>query len=118
MSSGYPPHPSQHIERDLAHVRELGCTPTLALNTHVHADHVTGSGQLKQTIGGLRSCISKASGATADVLLSPGDVVTWGGGQRQLKVRVPRPAMPTPPLISHHIHSPLLLPFSHLPHIR
>jgi len=76
----------EHIERDLAHVRELGCTLTLALNTHVHADHVTGSGRLKQTVGGLRSCISKASGATADVLLSPGDVVTWGGGQRQLKV--------------------------------
>jgi len=77
---------AEHIERDLEHVHKLGCTLTLALNTHVHADHVTGSGGLKQAVRGLRSYISAASGAHADVKLSPGEVVTWAGGQRHLKV--------------------------------
>jgi sulfur dioxygenase len=76
----------EHTERDIELVCQLGCTLTLAFNTHVHADHVSGSGQLKQAVGGLRSCISKASGAQADVKLSPGDVVTWGGGRRRLTV--------------------------------
>jgi len=76
----------EHIERDLAHVHELGCTLKLALNTHVHADHVTGSGMLKQAVPGLRSCISKVSGAVADEQISPGSTVTWAGGKRALRV--------------------------------
>ena len=64
----------------------MGCTLTLALNTHVHADHVTASGRLKQEVPGLRSCISKVSGAKADIQLSPGDSVTWAAGQRTLQV--------------------------------
>ena len=36
---------------------------TLALNTHCHADHITGSGELKRRVPGLRSAIAKAAGA-------------------------------------------------------
>ena len=35
------------VERDLSIVDELGLTLTLALNTHCHADHVTGTGKIK-----------------------------------------------------------------------
>lgn len=35
------------VERDLAAVDALGLTLKLCVNTHCHADHVTGSGQLK-----------------------------------------------------------------------
>ena len=48
------------------------------LNTHVHADHVTGSGELKKKLDGVSSVISKSSGALADVLVSDGDEITCG----------------------------------------
>jgi len=34
-------------DRDLALVKELGLKIIYAINTHVHADHVTGSGLIK-----------------------------------------------------------------------
>lgn len=34
-------------DRDLALVKELGLKLLYAINTHVHADHVTGSGLIK-----------------------------------------------------------------------
>lgn len=39
------------------------------VNTHMHADHITGTGLLKKLIPGCQSMISKASGAKADILL-------------------------------------------------
>lgn len=60
-------------ERDSDIVKELGLDLKYALNTHVHADHVTGTGVLKTTFPGLRSVISAASGAKADIHLSHGD---------------------------------------------
>lgn len=35
------------VERDLCVVRELGLKLIYAMNTHVHADHVTGTGLIK-----------------------------------------------------------------------
>lgn len=35
------------VERDLALVKELGLKLIYAMNTHVHADHVTGTGLIK-----------------------------------------------------------------------
>ena len=35
------------VERDLAVVSGLGLHLTHALNTHCHADHITGTGRLK-----------------------------------------------------------------------
>ena len=35
------------VERDSSLVKELGLTLQFAINTHVHADHVTGTGLLK-----------------------------------------------------------------------
>jgi glyoxylase-like metal-dependent hydrolase (beta-lactamase superfamily II) len=35
------------VERDLSLVKELGLKLIYAMNTHVHADHVTGSGLMK-----------------------------------------------------------------------
>lgn len=43
----------------------------------MHADHVTGTGKLKQ-ISGCKSVISKASGAQADVHVDESDVITFG----------------------------------------
>ena len=38
------------VDRDLSLVRELGLKLIYAMNTHVHADHVTGTGLIK--VGG------------------------------------------------------------------
>ena len=35
------------VDRDIALIRELGLKLIYAMNTHVHADHVTGTGLLK-----------------------------------------------------------------------
>ncbi|GAB1866181.1 Protein ETHE1, mitochondrial [Camponotus japonicus] len=76
------------VERDKNLIEELGLTLKYALNTHVHADHITGSGRLKSLLPDCRSMISRRSGAEADVLLESYDHVEFG--RYQLKV------LPTP----------------------
>ncbi|XP_030638045.1 persulfide dioxygenase ETHE1, mitochondrial [Chanos chanos] len=66
------------VDRDLKLIDELGLKLKLAVNTHCHADHITGTGLLKKKVFGLKSAISKHSGAAADVMLSEGDRVTFG----------------------------------------
>ena len=77
---------AEQVDRDLAAVAETGCRLVLALNTHCHADHITGSGLLKQRVAGLQSAISAASGAKADRYLADDEAITWANGQRTLKV--------------------------------
>lgn len=49
-------------------------------NTHVHADHVTGSGAIKNLLKPevVESIISKASGAKGDIHVKDGDVIECG----------------------------------------
>jgi sulfur dioxygenase len=71
-------HWSQVIEtaeRDAKVIQELGLKLKYCLNTHMHADHITGSGLLKKLLPGCQSMIAAASGAKADVLLNHGDKV-------------------------------------------
>jgi sulfur dioxygenase len=56
-----------------------------ALNTHVHADHITGTAALRSHFPGLQTVISQASQARADVCVAPGDVISFGG--RSVSVR-------------------------------
>lgn len=65
-------------ERDGSLVRELGLNLKYVMNTHLHADHITGSGRLKGLVEGVQSVISRASGAQADVLVGDGDKVVFG----------------------------------------
>jgi glyoxylase-like metal-dependent hydrolase (beta-lactamase superfamily II) len=39
------------VERDLQCVEELGLDLTWAINTHAHADHITGTGKIKVRAG-------------------------------------------------------------------
>ncbi|KAF0046020.1 hypothetical protein F2P81_002549 [Scophthalmus maximus] len=66
------------VDRDLKLIRELGLNLTVAVNTHCHADHITGTGLMKKRLVGLKSAICKFSGASADVLLSEGDKIAFG----------------------------------------
>ncbi|XP_062394561.1 persulfide dioxygenase ETHE1, mitochondrial [Sardina pilchardus] len=66
------------VDRDLKLIDELGLSLKIAVNTHCHADHITGTGLLKRKLFGVKSAISKHSGATADILLSEGDSINFG----------------------------------------
>lgn len=65
-------------ERDRQLVEELGLTLIYGLNTHAHADHITGTYCLKQNLPGAKSVIAAASGAPADVLVNHGDRIAFG----------------------------------------
>ncbi|MGQ0584495.1 MAG: rhodanese-like domain-containing protein [Reyranella sp.] len=75
----------EQVRRDAALVTELGLRLTWTLDTHVHADHVTGAWLLKQRLGS-GIALSTGSGASgADRLLADGDRVEFG--RRALEVR-------------------------------
>ena len=68
----------EQARRDAALVEELGLKLAWTLETHVHADHVTGAWLLKQKLGS-RIALSKASGAEgADVFLENSQMVNFG----------------------------------------
>ncbi|WOK91507.1 persulfide dioxygenase [Canna indica] len=66
------------VDRDITLVKELGLKLIYAMNTHVHADHVTGTGLIKNKIPGVKSVISKASNAKADYVIEHGDKIYFG----------------------------------------
>ncbi len=75
----------EHARRDAALVEELGLKLGHTLETHVHADHVTGAWLLKWRFGS-QIALSKDSGAHgADHYLAEGDTVAFG--RRSLTVR-------------------------------
>lgn len=57
---------------------ELGLKLIYAMNTHVHADHITGTGLIKTKLPGAKSVISKASGAKADRSVEHGEKIYFG----------------------------------------
>jgi glyoxylase-like metal-dependent hydrolase (beta-lactamase superfamily II)/rhodanese-related sulfurtransferase len=68
----------EQARRDAALIEELGLTLRWTLETHVHADHVTGAWLLKERCGS-RIALSKASGAEgADRYLQSEDTVSFG----------------------------------------
>lgn len=69
---------SGQLERDLSLVRELDLRLVHALETHVHADHVTAAGRLREALGA-RVAVSERSGVrNADRLLADGDWIAFG----------------------------------------
>lgn len=68
----------EHARRDLGLLKELGLALVYILETHVHADHVTGASALKQ-VTGAQTGVSRHCGASGfDQLLDDGDVMEFG----------------------------------------
>src|SRR3990170_5570811 len=68
----------EQARRDAALIEELGLKLAWTLETHVHADHVTGAWLLRERLGS-RIAIGAASGAEgADRYVEPGERVEFG----------------------------------------
>src|SRR6188768_1862541 len=74
----------QHA-RDAALIRELGLKLVGVLDTHCHADHVTGAWLMKQAFGSRIGLAKSYDAAFVDLPLSHGDNVSFG--RHTLEVR-------------------------------
>ena len=75
----------EQFARDTELIAELGLRLVAALETHVHADHVTGSGLLRERLGCQVVVGARAGVLTADLRVAEGDVVRFG--RHALEVR-------------------------------
>ncbi|KJH44848.1 metallo-beta-lactamase domain protein [Dictyocaulus viviparus] len=71
--------------RDAQIIRDLGLDLIYGLNTHVHADHVTGTGVLKSAFPSMKSVLSENSGGKADHYVKDNDKIKFG--HEHLEVR-------------------------------
>eukprot|EP01136_Pigoraptor_vietnamica_P001267 Opistho-1_new@27674 len=75
----------EHERRDSALLRELSLRLVATLDTHVHADHVTGAWLLKQSCGSQILLAEASAAQNADRLLRHGERIAFG--TRHLEVR-------------------------------
>ena len=68
------------VDRDVALLREWGLTLTYAINTHVHADHITGTGLLKKILPEVKSILGAVGNteSIADVKVTEDDTISFG----------------------------------------
>jgi glyoxylase-like metal-dependent hydrolase (beta-lactamase superfamily II)/rhodanese-related sulfurtransferase len=71
--------------RDAALIRELGVKLVATLDTHCHADHVTGAWRMKQEFGSRIGLAAVYGAANVDLPLEHGSVVRFG--EESLEVR-------------------------------
>lgn len=74
---------SETVDRDLAVIAALGLTLEMAVETHVHADHITGAARLRQATGCRVAFPEAAAVGAADVQLRDGEWVEVGGVRLQ-----------------------------------
>lgn len=68
----------EQVDRDVQHITELGLTVKYLLETHIHADHITGAGPIRKKLGG-QIVVHKNSGSEcADILAIDGDTFKLG----------------------------------------
>ncbi len=68
----------EQVERDTKIVRELNLNLRFLLETHIHADHITGAGELRKRFNA-RVMVHKNSGSQcADQLLDDEDIIMLG----------------------------------------
>jgi sulfur dioxygenase len=66
------------VDRDLALIRELGLTLKYVLDTHIHADHVTGAGEIRKRTKAKTVVSKKANVDCMDIPFSEGDEISFG----------------------------------------
>jgi glyoxylase-like metal-dependent hydrolase (beta-lactamase superfamily II) len=62
----------EQFERDVKYINDLGLTLKYSLETHVHADHVTASGQLREKFGCKTAVHADGGAKCADIQIEEG----------------------------------------------
>src|SRR5258708_8498373 len=73
------------VDRDLALFDELGLTLKYTVETHIHADHVTGAARLREVTGSRAAVPEKSGAAHVDLPVREADPIRF-------------PSLPLPPL--------------------
>jgi len=68
----------EKFDRDVKLIKDLGLTLKYALETHVHADHITSAGALRGEFGAKVALHESSESKCADVLLKDGEVIKVG----------------------------------------
>lgn len=68
----------EQVDRDLTVIRELNLRLLYVLDTHVHADHVTGAGAIRERTGASTVLSERAGVGCANVYAKEGDRVRFG----------------------------------------
>ncbi len=71
----------EQVERDLQVLNDLGLTLRYCLETHIHADHITGAGKLRQQTGCQVMVPQNATARSADHSLADREILTVGSVQ-------------------------------------
>lgn len=74
------------VDRDSRVITQLGLDLIYGLNTHVHADHVTGTGELKKRFPKMQSIISKSAGdIRSDIKVDNYEVIKFGNNNLEVR---------------------------------
>lgn len=68
----------EQVERDVKLLKELNLTLKFCLETHVHADHITGTARLREQTGCLGMVPQGASAVCADRFIADGETLHLG----------------------------------------
>jgi glyoxylase-like metal-dependent hydrolase (beta-lactamase superfamily II) len=77
------------VERDLALVRRLDLRLRYVLETHAHADHITGAGRLREATGALAAAPIGCGIVPANLQLNDGDELLFGVAERVRAIHTP-----------------------------
>ncbi len=68
----------EQVSRDITFIKQLGLNLKYTMETHIHADHVTGSGQLRDEFDSQAAVHKNSQSECADILLTESDTLTLG----------------------------------------
>ena len=74
------------VERDAAVLTELHCTLVWVLETHIHADHITGSARLRARFGGQHVVGENAGMEGVCRRVQQGETITFGGCELEVRL--------------------------------
>lgn len=88
-------------DRDKQFIDELDLKLKYLLETHIHADHITGIANLKQHFPEAQSVVSKYGGTDVpDILVDEGDILKLG----QIEIKVLRTQGHTDSCLTYHVN--------------
>jgi glyoxylase-like metal-dependent hydrolase (beta-lactamase superfamily II) len=79
----------RQVERDLGLIKRLDLKLRYALETHAHADHITGAARLVEATGALSAAPSGCGILPANVQMQDGDVLLFGVAEQLRALHTP-----------------------------